>query len=78
MKKHKLDRVFVATDADGEGNDIAAHSEFYLYGVYKGSWILQLMKSIKLNKLHFINLFYPSHFCRIEGAQKVVARNGAF
>lgn len=24
MKKHKLDKVFVATDADGEGNDVPA------------------------------------------------------
>lgn len=27
MKKHKLDNVFVATDADDEGNDILMHSE---------------------------------------------------
>lgn len=31
MKKHKLDKVFVATDADGEGNDIPAQV-YSLYG----------------------------------------------
>lgn len=34
MKKHKLDNVFVATDADGEGNDIPAHSEMIYYLLY--------------------------------------------
>lgn len=33
MKKHKLDKVFVATDSDGEGSDSLSDNGFILYDI---------------------------------------------
>lgn len=79
MKKHKIDTVFIATDADGDGNTqlcfngydlntfsplLLVRAIFFLNAICNDKW--------KVRK----QFYYPVKFvwsCRTKGAEKIVA-----